>query len=80
MAFIPPGGDWKSAAAENLRRIGREDTAKALYGIKDKSKPKPEHQIDERQAREWRKEAKRQARRNPRPTSLIGRFRRLLRI
>lgn len=77
MAFLPPRGDWKSAAAENLRRIGREDTAKALYGIKDKSKP--EHQIDERQAREWRKEAKRQARRNTRPTSFRERLRRFFR-
>ena len=76
MAFIPPERDWKAAAAENLRRIGREDTAKALYGVKDK----PKHQHDDRLAREWRKEAKRQARGNARPTSLIGRLRRLLRI
>ncbi len=76
MAFIPPGRDWKSAAAENLRRIGREDTAKALYGVKDK----PKHQHDERLAREWRKQVKRKARRNTRPTSLIGWLRRLLRI
>ena len=70
-----PRGDWKSAAAENLRRIGREDSAKALYGIKD-----PKHQRDERQAREWRKEAKRQARSNTPPTSFFARLRRLLRL
>ena len=71
-----PRGDWKSAAAENLRRIGREDSAKALYGVKDKSK----HQHNERLAREWRKEAKRQASSNTRPTSFLARLRRLLRL
>ena len=68
-----PRGDWKSAAAENLRRIGREDSAKALYGVKDK----PKHRHDERLAREWRKQAKRQARSN---TSFFARLRRLLRL
>ena len=71
-----PGGDWKSAAAENLRRMGREDSAKALYGVKDK----PKHRHDERLAREWRKEMKRQARSNTPPTSFFARLRRLLRL
>ena len=71
-----PRGDWKSAAADRLRRMGREDSAKALYGVKDK----PKHQHDERLAREWRKEAKRQARSNTRPTSFLARLRRLLRL
>ena len=71
-----PRGDWKSAAAENLRRIGREDSAKALYGVKDK----PKRQHDERLAREWRKETKRRARSNTPPTSFLARLRRLLRL
>ena len=70
-----PRGDWKSVAADRLRRMGREDTAKALYGIKD-----PKRQRDERQAREWRKEAKRRARSNERPTSFFARLRRLLHL
>ena len=74
--MLGPRPDWKSAAAENLRRIGREDTAKALYGVKDK----PKHQHDERLAREWRKEAKRRARSNAHPTSFFARLRRLLRL
>ena len=71
-----PEPDWKSAAAENLRRIGREDSAKALYGIKDK----PKRQHNERLAREWRKEAKRRARSNAGSTSFFARLRRLLRL
>ncbi len=71
-----PRGDWKSAAAENLRRMGRGDSAKALYGVKDK----PKRQHDERLAREWRKKAKRQARSNTPPTSFFARLRRLLRL
>lgn len=69
-------GDWKSAAAENLRRMGRGDTAKALYGVKDK----PKHQHNERLAREWRKESKRRARSNADSTSFFARLRRLLRL
>ena len=40
-----PRGDWKSAPADQLRRMGREDTAKALYGV-----DKPKRQTDERMA------------------------------
>ncbi len=70
-----PYGDWKSRAADQLRRMGREGTAKALYGV-----DKPKRQHDERQAREWRKEAKRRARSNARPTSFLARLRRLLHL
>ncbi len=72
---FPGRGDWKSVAADRLRRMGREDEAKALYGIKD-----PKHRHDERTAREWRKEAKRRARSNAGSTSFFARLRRLLRL
>ena len=58
--MFEPRGDWKSVAADRLRRMGREDSAKDLYRI-----DKPKHQIDKRQAREWRKEAKSQEQLTP---------------
>ena len=54
--------DWKSAAANQLHRMGLDDSARALYGIKKRQTP-----VDERQAYEWREEAERRAKRNRRP-------------
>ena len=65
--------DWKSAAANQLHRMGLDDSARALYGIKKRQTP-----VDERQAYEWREEAERRARRNRRPASFLAWLRTLL--
>ena len=60
--------DWKSGPADQLHRMGLNDNARALYGIKKRRTP-----VDERQAYECREEAERRAKRNRRlPRSLRG--------
>ena len=52
-----PRGDWKSAAADKLQRIGRGDSAKALYGVDDQ-KGRPSGEL---RASQLREEGKRRA-------------------
>ena len=40
---------WRFVAAYRLRLMGRDDSARVLYGI-----DRPKHQHDERLAHEWR--------------------------
>ena len=51
MRPMPPGGDWKSRAADNLQRIGRGESAKALYGVRDR-KGQPSGELRASQLRE----------------------------
>ncbi len=46
-----PRGDWKSAAADKLQRIGRGDSAKSLYGVDDQ-KGRPSGELRASQLRE----------------------------
>ena len=64
-----PRGDWKSAAADRLQRMGRGDSAKALYGVNDE-KPSAQGELRASQIRE---EGERRAA-NARPKSLLRRF------
>ena len=48
-----PRGDWKSAAADKLQRIGRGNSAKALYGV-DNQKGRPPGELRASQLREER--------------------------
>ncbi len=56
--------DWKSRAADTLRRIGQPNHARALYGIggeKDDKAPRPSPRAPK-----------------PRPTTFLGKLRRWL--
>ena len=70
-----PRRDWESVAADRLHRMGRGDSAKALFGS---GKRKGRH--DERQAHEWRQEGKRRTTQNAGPRSFLQRLKRLLHL
>ena len=65
-----PRGDWKSVAADRLRRMGRGDSAKALYGVGDQ-KQAP---VGEMRASQLSEEGKRRAE-SARPKSRLARLR-----
>ena len=65
-----PRGDWKSAAADKLQRIGRGNSAKALYGVGDQKGRPP----GELRASQLREEGKRRAA-MARPKSRLARLR-----
>ena len=67
-----PRGDWKSAAADKLQRIGRGNSAKALYGV-DNQKGRPPGELRASQLREESK--RRAAMPKPRPKSRLARLR-----
>ncbi len=68
---MPVRGDWKSAAAARLQRMGRGDSAKALYGIKDGEGLPPR----EMTASQMREEGKRRAAKARQPKSFFARLR-----
>ena len=65
-----PRGDWKSAAADRLQRMGQGDSAKALYGIKARKHRRRE----EMTSSQLREKGKRRSG-NAHPKSLFARFR-----
>ena len=67
--MLPPSGDWKSRAAANLERIGRVDSAKALYGVDDQE-GQPSGELS---ASQLRKEGERRAA-TARPKSRLARL------
>jgi len=72
--FLGPEGpqrEWKSSAADQLRRMGLGNQAEALYGV-DKQENPPE----EMTSSQLREEGKRRAaRRKARPKSRIAKLR-----
>ena len=67
-----PRRDWKSAAADKLQRIGRGDSAKALYGVEDQERRPPNEMLSS----QLREESKRRAAMpKPRPKSRLARLR-----
>ena len=70
-----PRGDWKSAAADRLQRMGRGDSAKALYGVKNQhGRPTQEMSASEMREAGKRREAMSQ------PKSRLARLRAWLRL
>ncbi len=68
---MQPRGDWKSAAADRLQRMGRGDSARALYGIKDQERLPPR----EMTSSQMREEGKRRAAKARQPKSFFARLR-----
>lgn len=62
--------DWKSVAADRLQRMGRSDSAKALYEVGDQERAP----VEEMRASQLRDEGKRRAA-NARPKSRLARLR-----
>ena len=64
-------GDWKSAAADRLQRMGRGDSARALYGVKDQKRLP----LGEMTSSQMREEGKRRAAKARQPKSFFARLR-----
>ena len=70
-----PRGDWKSAAADRLQRMGRGDSAKALYGVGDQE----QQATGEMSSSQIREEGERRAA-MARPKSRLARLRAWLKL
>ena len=67
----PPQREWKSNAADQLRRMGLGDQAEALYGVEKQERP-----VEEMTSAQLREEGKRRAaNRAARPKSRFAKLR-----